>query len=159
EIYGYRRARSIIYWGFVALVTMAGCYYVATRLTPAPFWQDQPAFARLFGFVPRIVMASLAAYLVGELVNSIILSSIKVRTKGRHFWLRAVLSTLIGQSADSLIFNFVAFAGVFPLREVAFIAFSGWVLKSLYEVFALPVTYVVAARLKRIEGVDVYDEG
>lgn len=159
EVWGFRRARSIIWTGFVCLALMAVFYYVATLLTPAAFWTDQEAFGRLFGFVPRIVVASFIAYLIGELLNAAILSKLKVMTGGRHFWLRCVASTLVGQGADSLVFNFIAFSFVFPFSDVAFIAFSGWVLKSLYEVLVLPITYVVAARLKRIEGIDVYDHG
>ena len=157
ETYGYRRTRSVIYWGFVCLALMAVVYYIATLLKPASFWGDQEAFSRLFGFVPRIVGASFIAYLIGELINSVVLSKLKVRTKGRHFWLRAISSTLLGQGADSFVFNFAAFSGVFPLKDVVFIAFSGWVLKCLYEIIALPATYAIATRLKRIEGVDVFD--
>jgi uncharacterized integral membrane protein (TIGR00697 family) len=87
------------------------------------------------------------------------MSRLKVKTEGRHLWLRAVSSTVVGQAADSLVFNFAAFWGVFPARIIAYIAFSGFVLKSLYEVVALPVTYIVARRLKRSEGIDVYDCG
>jgi len=159
EVYGFRRARSVIWWGFFCLAGMALLYWLATLLPSADFWQDQVAFERLFGFVPRIVFASFVAYLVGEFINSAILSRLKVRTQGRYFWLRAISSTIIGQGADSVVFNLVAFLGVFPVRTVVFIAFSGWVLKSLYEVFALPLTYVVVARLKAGEGVDVYDSG
>lgn len=159
EVYGYRRTRSIIWGGFSCLALMAFFYYIATILKPASFWPDQEAFGRLFGFVPRIVIASFTAYLIGELLNAVVMSRLKVRTEGRHFWLRAVSSTLIGQGADSLVFNFMAFAGIFSLKQVAFIAFSGWVLKSLYEIVALPLTYVIVRRLKALEGIDVYDRG
>jgi uncharacterized integral membrane protein (TIGR00697 family) len=157
EVYGFRKARSVIWWGFFCLAMMAFFFWAGTLLPPAPFWKDQEAFARLFGFVPRIALASLIAYLVGEFINSAVLSKLKVRTEGRHFWLRAVLSTVIGQGADSLIFNFSAFLGVFPLRDLLFIAFSGWILKTAYEVVALPLTYACARFLKRAEGVDTYD--
>jgi queuosine precursor transporter len=157
EVYGFRKAKSIIYWGFAGLAMMALFYFVATRLRPAGFWPDQEPFQRLFGFVPRIVGASFLAYLCGELLNAIVLSRLKVATNGRHFWLRATTSTLVGQGADSIIFNFVAFLGVFAFRDVLVIAFSGWVLKSAYEVLALPLTYLIANYLKRIEGVDAYD--
>jgi len=108
--------------------------------------------------VPRIVISSFLAYLVGEFLNSAVLSRMKVATEGRHFWLRAVGSTLIGQGADSIVFNFAAFLGVFPLKSVAFIAFSGWVLKTLYEIVVLPVTYKITGWLKRVEGIDTFDE-
>lgn len=157
EVWGFRRARTIIWAGFACLAGMGILYYVAVQLKPAAFWTDQEAFGRLLGFVPRIVIASFIAYLVGELLNSAVLSKLKVITGGRHFWLRAISSTLVGQGADSIIFNFIAFVGVFSLSDVVLIAFSGWVLKSLYEVFVLPFTYMIVTRIKRIEGIDVYD--
>jgi hypothetical protein len=141
------------------MLATAFFYWLATLLPSAPFWHDQDAFARLFGFVPRIVFSSLIAYAVGELLNSVVLSRLKIVTGGRHFWLRAIASTVVGEGADSVIFNFLAFTGVFPLRDVAFIALSGWVLKTLYEVVALPLTYPVVKWVKRIEGIDTFDHG
>ncbi len=135
-------------------------YWLATQLTPAPFWKDDnAAFAKFFGFVPRIVLASLIAYFVGEFLNSMVMSRLKVKTAGKHLWFRAIASTVIGEGADSFIFNFVAFGGVFPIATVAYIAFSGFVLKTLYEVVALPLTYLIVPWLKRAEGVDTYDHG
>lgn len=159
EVYGYQRTRSVIWWGFFCLAVMSGFYYLASVLPPAAFWHDQAPFARLFGLVPRIAVSSFVAYLIGEFLNSTVLSKLKVRTGGRHFWLRAVSSTIVGQGADSVVFNLGAFAGIFPLPVVLFIAFSGFVLKSLYEVIALPLTYAVVMYVKRYEGVDVYDKG
>lgn len=126
EIYGYRKTRNVIWWGFFSLGIMSLFYWIATILTPAPFWKsDNPAFIKFFGFAPRIAFASLIAYVIGEFLNSAILSKLKVITKGKHFWLRAIGSTLIGQGADSLIFNLVAFFGIFPFKTVVLIAFSG----------------------------------
>lgn len=159
ECYGFRKTRSIIWWGFISQAAMVACYWLATQLPSAPFWTDQEAFARLFGFVPRIVLSSMVAYLVGEFLNSAVLSKIKVAMGGRHFWLRAVASTAVGQGADSLVFNFAAFGGVFAFNEVLFIAFSGWVLKTAYEIVILPVTYIVVGFVKRREEVDVFDRG
>lgn len=158
EVYGYRKTRSVIWWGFVALAGMSLFYWLATILPPAPFWKDNEVFARLFGFVPRIAASSFVAYVVGELLNSIVLSKLKVKTKGRHFWLRAVASTVVGQGADSIIFNTLAFAGVFAWKELGVIILSGFFLKVAYEVVALPLTYAVVAWLKRSEGMDAYDE-
>lgn len=158
EVYGFRKTRSLIWWGFICLGGMSLFYWLATLLTPAPFWAaDDAAFTKFFGFVPRIALASLVAYVVGEFLNSIVLSKLKIKTKGKHFWLRAIGSTIVGQSADSFVFNFAAFGGVFPASEVAYIAFSGFVLKTLYEVVALPATYMVMPWLKRAEGMDAYD--
>ena len=160
EVYGFKKTRSLIWWGFFCLGGMSLFYWLATLLTPAPFWtEDNPAFVKFFGFVPRIALASLIAYVIGEFLNSMVLSKLKIKTQGRHFWLRAIGSTIVGQSADSFVFNFIAFGGVFPMATVAYIAFSGFVLKTLYEVVALPVTYMVMPWLKRAEGVDTYDRG
>jgi uncharacterized integral membrane protein (TIGR00697 family) len=159
ETYGFEKTRSVIWWGFGCLLAMAAFYWIATLLPPAPFWKDQEAFARLFGFVPRIAVSSLFAYLVGEFLNSAVLSKMKIVTNGKHFWLRAIASTIVGQGADSIVFNFAAFLGVFPVKDVVMIALSGWVLKSLYEVLALPVTYPVVRWVKRIEGIDSFDHG
>ena len=161
EVYGFRRARSIIWWSFTSLALMSLFYYIATLLPPAPYWvENQPVFALLFGLTPRIAAASFVAFLVGELINSAVLSKLKVRTEGRHFWFRAMGSTILGQGADSFIFNYLAFfaAPNFTPRLVLVFAVSGWILKSLYELMALPLTYVVVTKLKTIEGLDVFDE-
>jgi len=160
EVYGFRKSRSIIWWGFFCLAGMSFLYWLASVLPPAPFWkeQDKP-FAQFFGFTPRIAVSSFIAYLVGEFLNSVVMSRLKIKTQGRHLWFRAVTSTIIGEGADSLVFNLCAFTGVFPIGTVFFIAFSGFVLKCLYEVVALPMTYVICAWLKRSEGIDTYDRG
>ncbi len=157
EVYGYAKTRSVIWWGFFCLAGMSVFFWLATLLPAAVFWKDQESFSKLFGFVPRIAVSSFVAYLVGEFLNSIVLSRIKIRTKGRHFWFRAITSTVVGQSADSIVFNLLAFGGVFPIKSVCFIAFSGFVLKSLYEVIALPLTYIIVGWLKRKEDTDEYD--
>ena len=159
EVYGYANTRTVIWWGFFCLAGMSVFFWLATLLPPAVFWKDQEGFAKLFGFVPRIALSSFVAYLIGEFLNSVIMSRMKVLNDGRHFWLRCCLSTFVGEGADSFVFNFAAFGGVFPVRTVGYIAFSGFVLKSLYEVVALPITYAVAGWLKRTEGLDVYDRG
>lgn len=157
ECYGYSRTRRVIWFGFVCLAVMSLFYWIASILPPAVFWEDQPAFKRFFQFAPRIAMASFIAYLVGSFLNAIVMSRMKLQTKGRFLWMRTIGSTIVGESADSIVFNFVAFLGVFSLKQIAIIALSGFVLKTLYEVLATPLTYVVVAWLKRVEGVDVMD--
>jgi uncharacterized integral membrane protein (TIGR00697 family) len=159
EVYGYAKTRSVIWWGFFCLAGMSAFFWVATLLPAAPFWNDQASFAKLFGFVPRIAASSFVAYLVGEFLNSFVLSKIKIKMNGRHFWFRAVASTVVGQAADSTIFNLLAFSGVFPMKSVLFIAFSGFILKSLYEVLALPLTYLIVGWLKKTEGINTFDRG
>jgi uncharacterized integral membrane protein (TIGR00697 family) len=159
EVYGFRRTRSVIWWGFACLAAMSFFFWLAAALPPAVFWNDQAAFSKLFGLVPRIAASSFVAYLIGEFLNSAVISRMKVATEGKHFWLRAVASTLVGEGADSVVFNFLAFSGVFPLKQVATIAVSGWILKSAYEVVALPLTYAIVGWLKRSEEVDTFDIG
>lgn len=159
EVYGYEKTRRIIWIGFACLGIMSLFYYIATILSPASFWEDQAAFERLFGFAPRIAAASFAAYLVGSFLNAFVMSRMKVWTGGRHLWMRTIGSTIVGEGIDSVVFNVAAFAGVFQLHQVFYIALSGFVLKTLYEIAATPVTYVLVGQLKRIEGVDQYDRG
>ncbi|KKL52175.1 hypothetical protein LCGC14_2288110, partial [marine sediment metagenome] len=157
ECYGYERTRRVIWCGFGCLALMSFFYWLAAILPPAVFWEDQSAFKKFFQFAPRIAGASFVAYLVGSFLNAYVMSRMKVRTKGKHLWMRTIGSTVVGEGADSLVFNFVAFLGVFELGQVAFIAFSGFVLKTLYEIAATPLTYLIVGWLKRFEGVDVFD--
>jgi len=157
ECYGYEKTRTVIWWGFFCLAGMSLMYWIATLLPPAPFWTDQEPFRRLFGLVPRIAMSSFVAYLVGEFLNSMVMSRIKVLMSGRHLWFRAVASTVVGQGADSAVFYTAAFAGIYPALTLLKIGVSAFVLKCAYEVIALPLTYVIVHWLKKAEGVDVYD--
>jgi queuosine precursor transporter len=159
EVYGFERTRPIIWWGFICLAIMALVYTIAVWMPYPPFWQDQESFQKLFSLVPRIVFASLIAYLIGTMLNAIVLSKLKVMTQGRFLWLRAIGSTVIGEGADSLVFNLVAFYGVFETSQVFYIALSGFILKTLYEVVALPLTYAAVRLIKRIEDEDKYDVG
>jgi queuosine precursor transporter len=159
EVYGFYKSRLIIWTGFLCLLLMAGFYLLSVKLTPAPFWDGQQSYARFFQLSPRIAVASLVAYLFGEFLNSIVISRMKIWTKGKHFWMRAIGSTIAGQGVDSLIFNFAAFYGVFATRQVVYIALSGYILKVAYEVLATPLTYFIVRVLKRIEGHDHYDLG
>ncbi len=159
EVYGYSKARRVIWYGFLCLGIMAALYTVATLLPPASFWKHQEPFALIFGFTPRIAIASFIAFLVGSFLNSAVLSKMKLLTKGRWLWTRTIGSTIVGEGADSLVFNLAAFLFVFDLPQVLFIAFSGFVLKTAYEVVATPFTYVVVHVLKKVEGVDQFDHG
>lgn len=157
EVYGYEKTRSAIWFGFGCLGFMSIVYYLAMLLPPAAFWQDQEAFSKLFGLTPRIAAASFIAYLVGSFLNSVVMSRMKVATKGRFLWTRTIGSTIVGEGADSFVFNIVAFSGVFPFDRVLFIALSGFVLKTAYEVLATPLTYAAVRWLKRVESEDKYD--
>lgn len=159
EVYGFKLSRVIIWTGFLCLMLMSLFYWLSTFLSPAPFWDGQESYSRFFTLSPRIAIASLIAYLVGEFANSIVLSRMKIWSQGENLWMRTIGSTIVGEAIDSLIFNFAAFAGIFAFRQVAYIALSGYVLKVLYEIVATPLTYVVVRFLKKYEGVDHYDYG
>jgi len=159
EIYGFKRSRIVIWTGFICLFLMSIFYWISTLLVPAVFWDGQESYSRFFSLSPRIAFASFIAYLVGEFCNSIVLSWMKIWSQGKHLWMRTIGSTIVGEGIDSLIFNFAAFTGVFALNDVAYIAFSGYVLKVAYEIIATPFTYGVVSFLKKYEGIDHYDYG
>ena len=158
EVWGFRKARLIIWSGFAMnfFVVMLGL--VAVALPAAPFWEGEAHFNFVFGMAPRIVVASLAAFLIGSFLNAYVMSRMKVASGGRHFSARAVWSTVAGETADSLIFFPVAFGGVIAWAELLLMMGVQIVLKSMYEVLVLPVTIRVVSAIKRIDGSDVFDD-
>ena len=161
EVYGYARARRVIWVGTVAVLFMALMSWVVVALPPAADWGNQAAYETIFGQVPRIVFASVCAFWAGEVVNSFVLAKMKIVTRGRHLWTRTIGSTIAGEGVDSLIFYPLAFLGAagFTNALVVKLVFVQWGLKVLWEVLLTPVTYIVVGGLKRAEGVDVFDEG
>ena len=157
EVYGYARARRCIWAGFCALLFMAAMSWVVVALPPASGWSGQPAYEAVFGQVPRIVLASIAAFWAGEFVNSLVLAKMKLLTKGRHLWMRTIGSTVVGQGVDSLIFYPLAFWGVWETGLLVEVLLTQWALKVGWEVALTPATYAVVGFLKRREGIDVYD--
>ena len=158
EVWGFRKARLIIWSGFAMnfFVVMLGL--IAVALPAAPCWEGEAHFNFVFGMAPRIVAASLTAFLVGSFLNAYVMSRMKVASGGRHFSARAIWSTVVGETADSLIFFPVAFGGIIAWPELLVMMCIQIVLKSLYEVLILPVTIRVVAAIKRIDGSDVYDQ-
>ncbi len=157
EVYGYARARQVIWLGFLCNLLAVIAIAVAGLLPAAGFWQGQEAWDAILGAVPRILVASFVAYLVGELVNAYVLARLKVAMAGRHLWVRTIGSTLVGQLLDSAVFITIAFAGIMP-GEVLFGAIvTQWLVKSGYEALATPLTYAAVGFLKRADGIDVYD--
>ncbi len=161
EVYGYARARRVIWAGTGAVLFMAVMAWVVVALPPAPSWGNQGAYETIFGQVPRIVFASVCAFWAGEFVNSYVLARMKLITRGKMLWARTIGSTIAGQGVDSLIFYPLAFlyAAGWTTDLVIQVLFTQWALKVAWEVVLTPVTYVVIGFLKRREGVDVYDEG
>ena len=159
EVYGFGRARRCIWTGFVAMLFMAFMSWIVVALPPAPDWKGQDAYEAVFGQVPRIVFASMAAFWAGEFANSVVLAKMKVWTNGRYLWTRTIGSTVVGQGVDSLIFYPLAFLGAAGWTSdlVLKVMVTQWVLKVSWEVLLTPVTYAVVGFLKRREGIDVYD--
>lgn len=157
EIYGYARARRVIWAGFGALLFMAFMSWVVVSLPPADGWDGQAAYESVFGQVPRIVLASIVAFWAGEFVNSYVMARMKVWTAGKMLWTRTIGSTVVGQGVDSLIFYPLAFYGEWETSQVVTVMITNWLLKVSWEAALTPVTYVVVGWLKRREGVEVFD--
>ena len=159
EVYGYARARRCVWAGFAAMLFMALMSWVVVKLPPAEGWPDQKAYEAVFGNTWRIVFASLAAFWAGELANSFVLAKMKLLTQGRHLWMRTIGSTIVGQGVDSLLFYPLAFIGVWSNAQVLTVMVTNWLMKVTWEAVLTPLTYLVVNRVKRAEGLDVYDEG
>lgn len=159
EVWGYRKARLIIWAGFGVNVLAAFFFTLAIAIPSAPFYKGQEAFQTILGSSVRIVFASLTAYVVGSFLNAFVMSKVKLLTNGKGFSVRAILSTLIGESADSLIFITIAFAGVFPFYVIFGMIATQALLKTVYEILVLPLTILVVRKVKEIEGIDTFDEG
>jgi len=167
EVYGFARARQVIWTGFFCNLVAVMAIWITGRLTPAPFWTigifDSPeaaqlAYEAILGFAQRLLLASFLAYLVGEFLNSIVLAKLKVRTGGRFLWMRTIASTVVGEGADSVVFITIAFWGVFPAYALGQAILSQWLFKVAFETLATPFTYLVVNALKVSEGVDFYDK-
>ena len=161
EVYGYARARRCIWAGFAALLFMAFMSWVVVALPPAADWKGQRAYEQIFGQVPRIVFASIAAFWAGEFANSLVLAKMKLWTRGKHLWTRTIGSTIVGQGVDSMIFYPLAFVGAAGWTNdlVVKVLFTQWALKVAWEALLTPATYAVVGFLKRREGIDVFDAG
>lgn len=157
EIWGFKKARLIIWCGFLMNFIVIGFARLAIALPAAPFWEGEESFNFVFGLAPRIALASLLAFLAGSFLNAYIMSKMKIATQGKYFSLRAIASTLVGESADSLIFFPIAFGGLISPAELLIMVATQACLKSLYEVIILPVTIHVVRYIKRIDHTDVYD--
>ena len=157
EVWGFKKARLIIWSGFAMNFFVVALGLIAVAIPAAPFWEGEEHFNFVFGMAPRIVAASLMAFLVGSFLNAYVMSKMKVASQGRNFSARAIWSTVVGETADSLIFFPVAFGGVIAWKELLIMMGIQVVLKSMYEVIILPVTIRVVKAIKKIDGSDVYD--
>lgn len=157
EVYGYAHARRVVWSGFAAMVFASFTSWLVVNLPPAPGWPHQAAFATVFGSTWRITIGSLIAFCVGEFCNSYVLAKLKVFTQGRHLWGRFIGSTIVGEGVDTVIFYPLAFYGLWPGKLLASVMLSSYILKVLWEVAAIPLTYVFVNWLKRIEQEDYFD--
>lgn len=158
EVWGFRKARLIIWSGFAMNFFVVALGLIAVALPAAPFWEGEEHFNFVFGMAPRIVIASLTAFLVGSFLNAYVMSRMKVASGGRNFSVRAIWSTVVGETADSLLFFPIAFGGIIPWKELIIMMGIQIVLKTMYEILILPITIRVVAIIKRIDGSDVYDK-
>jgi len=157
EVYGYRWARKVIWLGFFCNLLAVLAIWLGGLLPAAPVWGDQQAYSSILGYAPRLLVASFAAYVVGEFANSFVLAKMKVRTRGRWLWTRTIGSTIIGQGLDSTLFIIIAFAGTQSWGILGMMVLTHWLVKTGYEAVATPFTYAVVGYLKRKENVDTYD--
>lgn len=166
EVYGYRRTRQVIWIGFACNALSVAAIYLTILMQPAPFWtlghyaspeKSQEAYAAIFGFIPRLLIASFIAYLAGEFLNAFVMAKIKLAMQGRHLWVRTISSTLLGQMADSAIFITMAFYGIMPSAVLANMVITQWLTKSFYEALLTPLTYAAVNYIKRVEQEDFYD--
>ncbi len=157
EVWGYRRARLVIWLGFLMNFLFVVFGLAADALPAAPYWTGEAGFHAVFGLAPRIAAASFLAFLVGSFLNAYVMSRMKLHDGGRRFSLRAIVSTVVGETADSLIFFPLALGGVVPWEVMPAIMLTQVVLKTAYEVAALPLTVRVVRYMKRVEGQDAFD--
>jgi len=157
EVYGYARARRVVWAGFAAVGFMAFMSAVVVAMPPAPGWPHQAAYEVVFGITPRIVVASMLAFWAGELSNAFVMARMKVATGGKYLWTRTIGSTIVGQGVDSLIFYPLAFLGFWTTEQVITVMITNYLLKVVWEAVLTPVTYAIVNGMKRVEGVDIYD--
>jgi len=157
EVYGYARARRVIWSGLTALVFASIMATVVVKLPPAAGWHGQEAYESIFGQTPRIVFASITAFFLGEFVNSYTLAKMKLWTNGNALWSRIIGSTIMGEGVDCLVFYPAAFLGVWETQLVITVMVSNYVMKVVWEILATPLTYRIVAALKRAEHEDYYD--
>ena len=159
EVWGYRKARLLIWTGFAMNFFFVIMGALCDIIPPAPYYENAAGFHGVFGLAPRVALASFCAFVVGSFLNAYVMSRMKIASKGRNFSARAVVSTIVGECADSVIFFPLALGGVIPTEALPELMFWQVVLKTAYEIVVLPLTIRVVAFLKRHEQSDVYDEG
>jgi uncharacterized integral membrane protein (TIGR00697 family) len=157
EVYGYAKARMVLWYTLIASVLAGVFYQIAVAVPAAPFFENADAYETVFGIVPRILVGGWLAVFAGDITNNFILAKLKIITNGRHLWLRTISSTIAGQGVNTTVFYIVALWGILPSNILIEGILAGWVIKTIIEAALTPVTYFVVSRLKKSEGVDHYD--
>lgn len=157
EVYGYKRSRKVVWTGFGAMGFASFVSWLILALPPAETWNHQAELELIFGQTPRLVAASLIAYLIGELANSYVLAKMKIMTQGKWLWTRIVGSTIVGEAIDSVIFYPLAFFGVWPTKLLLSVMATSYVFKVIWETLMTPLTYKIVGFLKRVEQEDYFD--
>jgi len=157
EVYGYKRARRVVWAGFGAQIFASFMAYAVVSFPPAADWPNQAAYETVYGQIPRIVLGSITAFWCGEFVNSYVLAKMKIWTSGKFLFTRTIGSTIAGEAVDSFLFWMIAFYGVWPNSQLFEVMFHNYLIKVAWEAAATPVTYKVVAFLKRVEHEDYYD--
>ena len=158
EVYGFRKARTVIWLGFGCSFFAVMIYLLTIALPHPGYWENQEAYAIVMGTTPRVAIASFTGYLFGEFSNSIVLSKLKVATKGKNLWIRTIVSTIIGEGLDSVIFIMISFWGTMENSVVLKMILFQYLFKVLYEVIFTPVTYLVVKTIKKAENIDTFDD-
>ncbi len=157
EVYGFKKAKHLIYIGFIMSILTSITLYVVQILPPAVGWNNQDAYIAILGALPRIITGSLCAYLIGEILNSYVMARLKVITNGKYLWVRTIGSTLVGALVDTTIFSFIAFYGTIPDQSLVMLIATVYTIKVSVEVIVTPITYKIIRHLKNVEGVDHFD--
>ena len=157
EVWGFQKARLLIWTGFAMNFFFVAMGALCDWIPGAPYWTNEAGFHAIFGLAPRVAAASFVAFIVGSFANAYVMSKMKIRDKGRNFSLRAILSTIVGEGFDSIIFFPLALGGVVPTEELPKLMLWQVLLKTVYEVIALPITIRIVKALKEHEGEDAYD--
>ena len=157
EVYGFKKARTIIWLGFICSFFAVLIYLITIALPHTSFWENQDAYVLVLGTTPRVAIASFVGYLFGEFSNSIVLSKLKVLTKGRNLWVRTILSTVVGEGFDSIIFITISFLGTMETSVVLQMILFQYLFKVCYEVLFTPLTYLIVGFVKKKEEIDTYD--
>lgn len=157
EVYGYAQARRVLWLTMASSIVAGLIYQVAIKMPPAPGFEGNDAYVRVFGVIPRILVGGWIAVFAGDIANNYTLAKMKVAFEGKHLWARTIGSTIVGQGVNTVLFYIIALYGIIPNSLLVPSIITGWLLKTAVEAVMTPVTYAVIRKLKKAEGVDHYD--